>query len=135
MSQTEQEDPQPTNADLIGEVTKAIGAMQDAQETVVESTKKLVGHLTDGTAHGAGTRAAIQNAMPVPVFAGTSLSFASQDGAISTEAVDLKGEPGPPGDKGTVFFVDDAGGIHINWDNGEGLAAVWGQDRIHQIDT
>ena len=40
-----------------------------------------------------------------------------------------------PGDKGTVFFVDDAGGIHINWDNGEGLAAVWGQDRIHQIDA
>ena len=38
-----------------------------------------------------------------------------------------------PGDKGTVQFVDDAGGIHINWDNGSSLAAVYGIDRIRNI--
>ncbi len=35
-----------------------------------------------------------------------------------------------PGDRGKVEFVDDAGGIHIAWDNGEGLAAIWGKDVI-----
>ena len=34
------------------------------------------------------------------------------------------------GAKGTVEYVDDAGGIHIRWDNGEGLAAIWGEDII-----
>ena len=40
-----------------------------------------------------------------------------------------------PGDQGQVFFVDDAGGIHINWDNGEGLAAIAGKDIIRKIKT
>lgn len=35
-----------------------------------------------------------------------------------------------PGDMGRVEFVDDAAGIHIAWDNGEGLAAIWGEDII-----
>jgi hypothetical protein len=34
------------------------------------------------------------------------------------------------GDKGTVDHVDDAGGIHINWDNGSSLAAIYGEDII-----
>jgi hypothetical protein len=34
------------------------------------------------------------------------------------------------GDKGTIDRVDDAGGIHINWDNGEELDAIWGEDVI-----
>ncbi len=34
------------------------------------------------------------------------------------------------GDVGTVVHVDDAGGIHINWDNGSTLAAIYGIDRI-----
>ena len=38
-----------------------------------------------------------------------------------------------PGDKGIVDHVDDAGGIHISWDRGEGLAAIWGQDVIRKI--
>jgi len=38
-----------------------------------------------------------------------------------------------PGDQGAVRFVDDAGGIHIRWDNGEGLAAVWGNDTIRRL--
>ena len=37
------------------------------------------------------------------------------------------------GDKGTIDHVDDAGGIHIRWDNGEGLAAVWGVDEVKVI--
>lgn len=36
----------------------------------------------------------------------------------------------PPGLKGTVQVVDDAGGIHINWDNGSTLAAIHGFDKI-----
>jgi len=38
-----------------------------------------------------------------------------------------------PGDCGSVEFVDDAGGIQIAWDNGEGLAAVWGKDKIRVL--
>jgi len=34
------------------------------------------------------------------------------------------------GDKGTVLFVDDAGGVHIQWDNGSTLAALRGVDEI-----
>ena len=40
----------------------------------------------------------------------------------------------PPGLKGTVQLVDDAGGIHINWDNGSTLAAIHGFDRIKKTD-
>ena len=36
----------------------------------------------------------------------------------------------PEGLKGTVQYVDDAGGIHISWDNGSTLAALHGLDRI-----
>lgn len=38
-----------------------------------------------------------------------------------------------PGDKGTVQFVDDTGSIHIRWDKGEGLAAIWGVDEVQII--
>ena len=39
----------------------------------------------------------------------------------------------PPGLKGIVQFVDDAGGIHISWENGSSLAAIHGFDRIRKI--
>ncbi|MEA4896898.1 MAG: DUF4314 domain-containing protein [Christensenellaceae bacterium] len=39
----------------------------------------------------------------------------------------------PPGLKGTVQMVDDAGGIHINWDNSSTLAAIYGIDKIRAI--
>jgi len=39
----------------------------------------------------------------------------------------------PPGLKGTVQMVDDAGGIQINWDNGSTLAAIHGFDRIRKV--
>ena len=34
------------------------------------------------------------------------------------------------GDKGTVQFIDDAGNIHIAWDNGSSLAAIIGEDIV-----
>jgi hypothetical protein len=37
------------------------------------------------------------------------------------------------GDCGTVDFVDDAAGIHINWDNGSTLAAIYGEDVIRPL--
>lgn len=39
----------------------------------------------------------------------------------------------PPGLKGTVQMVDDAGGIQIQWDNGSTLAAIHGIDKIKTI--
>jgi hypothetical protein len=39
-----------------------------------------------------------------------------------------------PGDRGRVTFVDDAGGVHIAWDNGEGLAVIWGEDIIRKVE-
>jgi len=36
----------------------------------------------------------------------------------------------PQGMNGVVEHVDDAGGIHIKWDNGSTLAALYGIDRI-----
>ena len=36
----------------------------------------------------------------------------------------------PQGLKGTVRAVDDIGTIHINWDNGCTLGAVYGVDQI-----
>ena len=36
----------------------------------------------------------------------------------------------PEGAKGSVIFVDDAGSVHINWDCGSSLGAVYGKDII-----
>lgn len=36
----------------------------------------------------------------------------------------------PVGMKGTVQWVDDVGTIHVNWDNGSTLGAVFGEDRV-----
>ena len=40
----------------------------------------------------------------------------------------------PPGLRGTVQNVDDAGGIHVSWDNGSSLAAIHGIDCIRKLD-
>ena len=37
------------------------------------------------------------------------------------------------GMKGKVSFVDDAGQIQVEWDNGSGLALIPGVDRFHKI--
>ena len=36
----------------------------------------------------------------------------------------------PKGTKGTVTTVDDIGTVHVNWDNGSTLGAVYGEDKI-----
>ena len=38
----------------------------------------------------------------------------------------------PTGTKGTVRFVDDVCDIHISWDNGSSLAAIYGIDVIRK---
>ena len=37
------------------------------------------------------------------------------------------------GDKGTVRHIDDMGTIHISWDCGSTLGAVYGEDIITKI--
>lgn len=39
----------------------------------------------------------------------------------------------PVGTEGTVFHVDDMGTIHIHWDNGSSLGAVYGEDVISKV--
>ena len=34
--------------------------------------------------------------------------------------------PVPSGTKGIVDFIDDAGQIHVNWNNGSSLALIYG---------
>ena len=38
----------------------------------------------------------------------------------------------PSGLKGTVIAVDDTATVHVNWDNGSSLGAVYGEDRIRK---
>jgi len=38
-----------------------------------------------------------------------------------------------PGDLGVVTAVDDAGSVHIKWDSGSTLAALYGLDRIKVV--
>ena len=38
-----------------------------------------------------------------------------------------------PGDRGTVVAVDDIGTVHIDWDNGSGLGAAYGEDVIRRL--
>ena len=46
----------------------------------------------------------------------------------------MHGEPQmPAGLEGTVESVDDAGQIHVRWDNGSGLALNIGPDRFDII--
>lgn len=40
----------------------------------------------------------------------------------------------PDGTKGTVTYVDDAGQIHMRWDNGRTLALVEGVDEFEVIE-
>lgn len=38
-----------------------------------------------------------------------------------------------PGDQGTVIAVDDIGTVHIQWDSGSTLGAVYGADVIRKV--
>ena len=41
--------------------------------------------------------------------------------------------PVPAGMRGTVRHVDDAGQIHMSWDNGRGLALIDGEDSFRKL--
>ena len=38
-----------------------------------------------------------------------------------------------PGDQSTVVAVDDIGTVHIDWDNGSGLGAAYGEGVIRRL--
>ena len=39
----------------------------------------------------------------------------------------------PAGLRGVVIFVDDAGTIHVNWENGSTLGVIYGEDKVRII--
>ena len=39
----------------------------------------------------------------------------------------------PPGLRGVIETIDDAGSAHIQWENGSSLAAIYGVDRYRRI--
>lgn len=39
----------------------------------------------------------------------------------------------PVGTHGTVIYVDDMATIHVNWDTGSSLGAVWRKDIIAKL--
>ena len=52
------------------------------------------------------------------------------------ELVSMDDRQAPPlGTKGTVRFVDDAGTVHIAWDNGSSLGACLEEDVIRKLDS
>lgn len=48
------------------------------------------------------------------------------------ELHEMADDPHPiePGNKGTLYAIDDLGTFHIKWDNGRDLGVVMGQDRF-----
>lgn len=88
MSQEEVTTPEePSVADLLGRVSDATTALEDAQETVVNAKTQLNAKVEEILASNA--------AAPVPVWEGTSLRFKRGDNNVFLcEPVDLKGDPG-----------------------------------------
>jgi hypothetical protein len=39
----------------------------------------------------------------------------------------------PKGTLGTVYGVDDTGSLLVHWDNGSGLAVIYGEDRVRKV--
>jgi len=44
--------------------------------------------------------------------------------------IQMNNEPNPvlPGTEGTIYYVDDAGTIHLKWDDGSELGVIIGLD-------
>jgi len=56
--------------------------------------------------------------------AGTRIRLIQMDDAFA---------PVPPGTTGSVAIIDDAGNIHMNWENGRSLALIEGADEFEVI--
>ena len=37
----------------------------------------------------------------------------------------------PSGTKGEIILIDSIGQIHVKWENGSGLALIYGEDSFH----
>lgn len=50
---------------------------------------------------------------------------------LRVELEEMVGEPNmPSGLQGVVDYVDDAGHIHMKWDNGRTLSLIYGQNKF-----
>lgn len=50
---------------------------------------------------------------------------------LKVELEEMVGEPDmAKGLQGVIDFVDDAGHIHMKWDNGRSLSLIWGKDKF-----
>ena len=50
------------------------------------------------------------------------------------QLVRMDDQQAPPiGTRGTVYGVDDAGSILVNWDNGSGLNVIFGEDVVQKV--
>ena len=52
---------------------------------------------------------------------------------ICLDSMENDPQPIPPGTKGTVIAVDDAGQLLMKWDNGRSLSLIPGEDQFHVI--
>lgn len=39
----------------------------------------------------------------------------------------------PSGTRGKIYHIDDMGQIHVKWENGSGLALIYGEDQFHIV--
>ena len=53
---------------------------------------------------------------------------------ICLDSMDNDPRPIPPGTKGMVQFVDDAGTLHCKFDNGRTLGVIPDVDKFHKIE-
>lgn len=50
------------------------------------------------------------------------------------ELISMNDKQAPPeGTQGTVVCVDDIGTVHVDWDNGQYLGVIYGEDFIRKI--